>query len=154
MNALFIELMVVEPDVLDQPRRVTDTVRAAPLDGLPDTLLAEGLPGMHGNVEILALDVMERIDVLLRREPTFLACQVKSDDATLAKIHGQLRHLQRALQVPHGADDHAVLDAEIVLPALEALQHGGHDFVPMESLPDMEKGRKTRLDVHHAVPVH
>ena len=47
-----------------------------------------------------------------------------------------------------------VLDAEVVLSALEARQHGGHDLVPMESLVDMEKRRKTRFDVHHAVPVH
>ena len=145
---------MIEPDVFDQPRRVTDAVRAAPLDGLPDAFLAERFAGMNRDVEVLALDVVERVDVFLRRETAFLAGQVESDDAALAEVHGELRHLERPLQVPHGADDHAVLDAEVVLPALEARQHGGHDLVPVESLVDVENRREARLDVHHAVAVH
>ena len=84
--------MRVEPDVLDQSCGVTDAVRAAPLDRLPDAFLAERLPGMNRDVEVLSLDVVERIDMLLRREPAFLAGQVESDDSTLTKIDGQLRH--------------------------------------------------------------
>ena len=83
----------VERDVLDQPRGVADAVRAAPLDRLPDAFLAERLAGVNRDVEVLALDVVERVDVLLRREAAFLAGEVESDDAALAKVDGQLGHL-------------------------------------------------------------
>ena len=60
----------------------------------------------------------------------------------------------RQLHVPHGADDQAVLDPELVLSALETLQHGVHHIVPMQALAGMEDRGKARFDVHHAVLVH
>ena len=86
-------IVAVEPDVLDQPRGVADAVGAAPLDRLPDAFLAERLAGVNRDVEILPLNVVERIDVLFGREPALFAGQIESDDTALAKIDGQFGHL-------------------------------------------------------------
>ena len=64
---------------------MADAVRAAPLDRLPDALLAEGLAGMDGDVEVLPLDVVERIDMLLGRDTALLAGEVEPHDAPLRK---------------------------------------------------------------------
>ena len=48
---------------------------------------------------------MKGIHMLLGRIAAFLARQIETDHAALAKIHGQLRHLERYIHIAHGADD-------------------------------------------------
>ena len=86
-------ILHVHGDVVDEPRRVADTVRAAPLDRLPDAFLAERLARVNRDVEVRALNVVERVDMFLRRETAFFAGEIESDHAAVAKVDGELRHL-------------------------------------------------------------
>ena len=147
-------IVSIEPDVFDEPCGVTDAMGTTPLDGLPDALLAERFTGVDRDVEILPLDVVERVDVFLRRKPALLASEIEADDTALAKIDGQFGHLLRETHVAHRADDHPVLDAEGRFPALEAFQHRVDDVVPMEALVGVEHRRKAGLDVHDTIVVH
>ena len=47
-----------------------------------------------------------------------------------------------------------VLHAKILSSALEPLQHGADDIVPMQSFVGVEDRREPRLDVHDAVVAH
>src|ERR1700733_1143121 len=60
-------------NIIDQPCSVANAVRSAVLDSLPDRFLPIALPGVNRDVEILALNVVERVHVLLRRKSPFLA---------------------------------------------------------------------------------
>ncbi len=60
-------------DVVNQACAMADAMRATILDGLPDRFFAKTLAGMNGNVEILALDVMEGVDVFFGRVATLFA---------------------------------------------------------------------------------
>ena len=84
---------------------MTDAVRPAILDGLPDGFLPVALTGVDGNIEILALDVMERVHMFLGRITALFTRQIKSHHSAVAEIHGEFRHLERDFHVAHGADD-------------------------------------------------
>jgi hypothetical protein len=133
---------------------MTDAMGTAPLNGLPDALFTERFSGMNGDIEIFSLDIVERIDVPLRWESPLLPGQIESHDSTLAKIHGQLRHLGRELHVPHGADNQAVFDTKLLFSVLETLQHSVHHIVPMQALAGMEDWGKPCFDIHDSVLVH
>src|SRR6202030_4069411 len=64
-------LTILDLHVFDETRPMADPVRAAPLDRLPDGFLPEAFTGMNRDVEILPLNVMKRVDVLLRRISAF-----------------------------------------------------------------------------------
>src|SRR5262245_16935252 len=81
--------------VFDQPDRMADAMRSAPLDRLPDGFLSERFAGVNRDVEILALDIVESIDVLLRRKATLLTRQVKADHAVRPKVDSQFGDLLR-----------------------------------------------------------
>src|SRR6266545_1455720 len=65
-----------ESRAMSSMSRVACQMRCAPLDCLPDAFLAERFAGVNGDVEVGALDVVERVDVLLGRKPSFLAREV------------------------------------------------------------------------------
>ena len=54
--------------------------------------LPNASPRVNRDVEVRSLDVMKRVDMFLRREAAFLASQVESDDAAVAKVAGELGH--------------------------------------------------------------
>src|ERR1700680_2183012 len=90
--AQFNRLPVGHGDVINEPGSVPDAVRAAILDALPDGFFSQAFAGMNGDVEILALNIVEGLDVLLGRISTLLACQIKSNNAPLAEAEYQFRH--------------------------------------------------------------
>jgi hypothetical protein len=51
--------------VLDEPRAVTDAVRAALVDRLVDRVRAERLAGVRGAVDVVVDDELERVAVEL-----------------------------------------------------------------------------------------
>src|SRR4029077_5927573 len=106
-SAQFDCLTVEYGDVIDEPGSVSNTMRAAVLNRLPDRFLAVALPGMNRDVEIFALDVVKGVHVLLRRVATFLPCQVESDHTTLPKVDCKFRHLKRCIHIAHGTDNQA-----------------------------------------------
>ena len=80
--------------VLDEPHAVTDPMRAAVLQRLPDRRGAECFAGVDGDRKVLAEAELERLDVSLRRMSGFLAGDVESDDPSLAVRHGELGHFE------------------------------------------------------------
>src|SRR2546430_44925 len=91
--------------VLDKPYPVSDAVRAADLQRLPDGARTEALAGVDGDREVLAVAQLERVEVLLRRMPCLLARDVEADDALVAIVDGEPRHLERIGAIAHRADD-------------------------------------------------
>ncbi len=144
----------VQTDVLDQVCCMADPVRPAPLDRLPDALLAKGLTGMHRDIEVFPLNVVEGIDVFFRRIPPLFACKIESYDSPFTEINGQFGHLQREFHVPHGTDDNAIADAKVLLPFFQPFQDCVHDFVPMQSFVGVEDGGKTGFHIDYTVFVH
>src|SRR5438067_8846564 len=57
--AQFHRLTVHDGNVIDQPRPVSDAMRSAVLNGLPNRFLTEPLAGMNGDVEILPLNIVK-----------------------------------------------------------------------------------------------
>src|SRR5260370_38862576 len=94
-------------DVVDQPRSVSDPMRPAVLNCLPDRFLAVAFAGVNRNIEILPLNVVKGVNVLLGRITAFFAGKIEADNSALAKIHSEFRHLERYFHVAHGADDYA-----------------------------------------------
>ncbi len=92
-------------DVVDQARSVSDPMRPAVLNRLPDRFLAIAFAGVNRNIEILPLNVVKSVNVLLGRIPAFFPGEIEADNSTLTKIHSEFRHLERYIHVAHGAND-------------------------------------------------
>src|SRR6202140_3249125 len=73
-------------DVVDQPRSVSDPMRPAVLNCLPDRFLAVAFAGVNRNIEILPLNVVKSVNVLFGRIPAFFPGKIEADDSTLTKI--------------------------------------------------------------------
>src|SRR5438876_5097501 len=87
-------LAFADRHVLDEPHAVTDPMRAAVLQRLPDRRRPERFAGVDGDRKVLAAAELERLDMGLRRMSGFLAGDVETDDASLAVRHGELGHLE------------------------------------------------------------
>ena len=61
-------------DVVDDPDAVAEPLGAAPLKRLPDRGQSEALAGVDGDVEVLALDQLEGVEVACGREPGLGSC--------------------------------------------------------------------------------
>ena len=88
--------VVGDGDVVDDPHAVAEPVGAAPLDRLPDRRQPEGLAGVDGEVGVLALEVLEGVEVPGGRVAGLGAGDVEADDAAVAPGDGQLGDLPRA----------------------------------------------------------
>ena len=88
-NITFLDL-----HIFDEARRMADPVRSAPLDGLPDGLLTEPFARVDRDVEVLALNIVKRVDVFLRWIPAFFAGQIETDNSVRPEIAGEFRNLQ------------------------------------------------------------
>ena len=97
----------VDRDVVDDAHAVAQALGAAPLERLPDGRQAERLAGVDGDVEVGAMDELERVEVAARREARLGPGDVEADDALVAVAHGQLGDLDRAGELAHGGDDGA-----------------------------------------------
>ena len=149
--AQFHGLAIRYGDILDQPGSVADAMSPAILDGLPDRFFSKALTGVNGDVEILALNVMESVDMLFGWIAALFSSEVEPDDSALAKIDGQFRHLKRYVHVAHSADDQSGRYAEVLPAALQSLQHGRHDLLVSQIFPGMKNRRKASLKVNHAI---
>ena len=140
-------------DVVDDPHAVAEPVGAAPLDRLPDRRQPEGLAGVDGEVGVLALEVLERVEVPGGRVAGLGAGDVEAGHAAVAPGDGQLGDLHRARLVAHRgeqlADDDPAAGGR--LAGLEALLDGRDDLVEGEALLDVLLGGVADLGVHHAV---
>src|SRR5580704_3230430 len=98
-------------------------MRAAVLNGLPDGFFSESFAGVNGDVEILALDVVKRVDVFFGRVAAFLTGEVEADDASIAKVDGEFGHFERDVHIAHGADDQAGRNSKVMFAALQSLEN-------------------------------
>ena len=73
--------VVVDRDVVDDPDAVAEPVGAAPLDRLPDRRQPERLAGVDREVGVLALEVLERVEVPGGRVARLGAGDVEAGDA-------------------------------------------------------------------------
>src|SRR6202795_4276986 len=113
---------VHDRDVVDQARSVSDPMRPAVLNRLPDRFLAVAFAGVNRNVEILPLNVVKSVNVLFGRITAFFPGEIEADNSTRTKIDREFRHLERYIHVAHGADDQARSNSKILAPALQSLQ--------------------------------
>src|SRR5690348_4940278 len=70
-------------DVVDDAHAVAEPVGAAPLDRLPDRGQAERLTSVDGEVEVLPLQVLERVDVTGGRVTGLRTGDVEADHAAV-----------------------------------------------------------------------
>ena len=144
-------LPVRHRDVVNQPRPMPDAVRPAILDGLPDGFLPVALAGVDGNIEILALDVMEGVHMFLGGIAALFTRQIKSHHSAVAEIHCEFRHLQGYFHIAHGADDQSRRNFEVSSSPLQPFEHGRDHVHVGQPLFGVENGSKPRLKVDHAI---
>src|SRR3979411_3132706 len=75
---------VDDRDIVDQPRSVSDPMRPAVLNRLPNRFLAVAFAGVNRNIEILPLNVVKSVHVLLGRITAFFSGKIEADNSTLA----------------------------------------------------------------------
>src|SRR4029078_7193915 len=80
-------------DVVHDADTVAEPVRAAPLYRLPDGRQPERLAGVDGEVKVLPLQVLERVQVARGRVPGLGAGDVETDHADVAEPDPRLRAL-------------------------------------------------------------
>src|SRR5260370_12325911 len=120
----FHGLTLRDGNVIDQSGPVSDAVRSAVLNGLPNRFLPEPFASMNGDVEILPLNVVKGFHVLFGRKPALLTSQIESHNAALAKVNGELGHFQGNIHIAHRADDQPGRNSEGLSALLQACEHG------------------------------
>ncbi len=106
---------------------------------------------MDGEVPVLPLDVLERVEVPARREPGLRAGDVEPDDPVVAVAHGELGDLERPGGVPHRGQQGADADAGLLRPLPEPFLHRLHDGGQRETALGVQLGGEAHLGVDHAV---
>src|SRR6266849_3106655 len=142
---------VHDRDVVDQARSVSDPMRPAILNRLPDRFLAIAFAGVNRNIKILPLNVVKGVNVLFGRITAFFSGKIEADNSTLTKIHSEFRHLERYIHVTHGADDQARSNSKILSPSLQSLQDGRDDLLVGQSFFSVKNWRKASLKVNHSI---
>ena len=148
--------VAVDLHVVDDPHAVPEPVGAAPLDGLPDRRHPERLAGVDREVGVLALEVLERVEVPGGRVARLRARDVEADDPLVAVGDGQLGDLPAAGLVPHGGEqlahhDRPVVGAGELLALDEPVPDGLHDLLQRQPGGQVLLGGVADLGVDHAV---
>ena len=102
---------------------------------------------------VLALEVLERVEVAGRREARLRPGDVEAGHAAVAPGDGELGDLAAARLVAHRGEQLAYDDPAPGLrdPGVEPRLHGGDDLVEGEPGLDVLLGRVAHLGVDHAV---
>jgi hypothetical protein len=97
--------VVPDPDVVDDPDAVTESLGTAELERLPDRREAERFAGVDGDVEVLAADDVERVEVAGGPVPGLGPRDVEAHHARVTPADGALGDLDRAGSLAHRRDD-------------------------------------------------
>src|SRR5437667_8571776 len=108
---------------------MSDAVRSAVLNGLPNRFLPEPFASMNGDVEILPLNIVKGFHVLFGRKPALLTGQIESHNPALAKVNGELGHFQGNIHIAHCADDQARRNSKVLLASFQALEDGSDNLL-------------------------
>ena len=129
-DAVVVDVLHQVP-VLEQQRAVPDAVRPAVVERLRDRGRAERLAGVHGRVDVVLEDQLERRAVRLGRVVLLLPRQVEGQHALALVGHRQLGQRQRELRVHRAdaADDHAGGHAELAARVVQAGDDRVHDVL-------------------------
>lgn len=116
----------------------------------------EGLAGVDGEVVVLALEVLEGVEVTGGREARLGARDVEAHHTQVAVAVGQFGDLQGTGRVPHGGEQGADPDAVAVVPGTpftlpEALVDGLDDLFEGEPGLQVLLGRVAHLGVDDPV---
>src|SRR5258708_5701127 len=150
--AQFHRLTLRDGNVFDQSRPVSDAVRSAVLNGLPNRFLTEPFASMNRDVEILPLNIVKSIHVLFGRKPALLTSQIESHNPALAKVNGELGHFQGNIHIAHRADDQPGRNSKVLSAPLQACEHGGDNLLMAQSLASVKNWGEASLKIDHAVP--
>ena len=143
-------------DVVDDPHAVAEPVGAAPLERLPDRRQPERLAGVDGEVEVLPLQVLERVQVPGGRVAGLGAGDVEADHADVAVPHRQLGDLRRPGGVAHRGQQGADPDRRARRPGLDRAglepgQHRLHHLGQLQAALEVLLRGEPHLGVDHAV---
>jgi len=138
-------------DVVDDANTMAEALGAAELHGLPDARQSEGLTGVNGGVEVLALDEVEGLEMSGGRVAGLGAGDVEAHHAGIAPTHGELGDLETARRGAHGRQDRVDREIGAGRTASEARHDRVGHFVEGEPGLGGELGCETHFGVHHAV---
>ncbi|CAB4863619.1 unannotated protein [freshwater metagenome] len=106
---------------------------------------------MNGCVEVLALDVIERLEVTGGRVSGLGTGDVESDHPVVAPRGGEHRDLEAAGRRAHGAEQHIHGEVGARGTAPEAVHHGLHHLVERQSGLGVQLWCAPHLGVHDTV---
>src|SRR5580700_3321544 len=143
-------------DVVHDADAVAEALGAAPLHRLPDRRQPERLARVDRDVEVLPLQVLERVQVPARRPARLGARDVEADHALIAVSDGQLGDLQRPGRRAHRGEqgvhrDAAALPARVGAALAEALEDRLDHLVQAQPAFGVQLRREPDLGVDHAV---
>src|SRR5260370_28859748 len=139
-------------NVFDQSRPVSDAVRSAVLNGLPNRFLTEPLASMNRDVEILPLNIVKGFHVLFGRKPTLLTSQIESPNPALAQVNRDFCHFQGGIHIAQPADGPPQRNSKVLSAPLQACEHGGDNLLVGQSLASVKNLGEASLKINHAVP--
>ena len=99
--------VVADGDVVDDADAVAEPLRPAELERLPDRRQAERLAGVDRDVEVLAPDEVERVEVAGRPVAGLGPGDIEADDAGVAPADRALGDLDRSGGLAHRGDERA-----------------------------------------------
>src|SRR5688572_28470211 len=137
--------------VLDEPHTVSDAMRTAVLQRLPDRPRPKGFARVDGDREVFAAAELERIEMGFWRMAGLLTGDVEADHALLAVGDRELGHLERVGAIAHCADDLAQRDRMARFGAFEATHDGRDNLLEIQTTLRAEDRRITDLRVHDPI---
>ena len=148
--------VVVDRDVVDDPDAVAQALGAAELERLPDRRQPERLAGVDRDVEVLAPDEVEGVEVPRRPVARLGAGDVEPDDARVPPADGTRGDLDRAGGLAHGRHqqlhrDRVPVERGLSRSAREPLEHRLDRLVERQPALRAQLGRHADLGIDHAV---
>ena len=135
---------------------MAESLGAGELDRLPDRGQAERFAGVDRDVEVLAADVLEGVEVARRREALLGSRHVEPDHAGVAPADRAFGDLDRAGRLAHRGDeqlhdDRMARGGRPFRADPEALEHRLDRLVEGQPLLGAQLGRHPHLGIHDAI---
>ena len=136
--------------------KVAEPVGTTPLNGFPDAWQPEGLTRVNGDVRILALQVLEGINVSSGRKTSLSASNVEAHDPSVAEGHDAFGDIARPRGSSHGSEQRA--DSNVMpcggrrsLTFPEARELRLDDLIQRQAGRSMQFGCEAHLGIDHSI---